>query len=74
VGHDPTRFTATESGGPYMDIETAVRAYRISDYERQRELRREQLRQAQRKLGASLGVLVGVALSAAAAWSVVGTV
>jgi hypothetical protein len=55
-----------------VDIETAVRAYRISDHERQRELRRQQLRQAQRKLGAALGLLAGVALSAAAAWSFVG--
>ena len=55
-----------------MDIETALRASGISDYERQRELRREQLRQAQRKFGAALGLLVGVTLAAAAAWSIGG--
>ena len=57
-----------------MDIETALRAYRISYYERQRELRRAQLRQAQRKLGAALGLLVGVTLAAVAASSVAGIV
>jgi hypothetical protein len=56
-----------------VDIETALTAYRISDYERQRELRRAQLRQAQLRLGAALGLAVGVAVSALAAWAVAGT-
>jgi hypothetical protein len=56
-----------------VDIETALTAYRISDYERQRELRRAQLRQVQLRLGAALGLAVGVAVSALAAWAVAGT-
>jgi hypothetical protein len=56
-----------------VDIETALSAYRISDYERQRELRRAQLRQLRLRLGAALGLAVGVTVSAVAAWAVTGT-
>jgi ferric-dicitrate binding protein FerR (iron transport regulator) len=57
-----------------VEIETALRAYRISDLQRRRELRLSELRQAQRKLGVALGLVAGVALSALAAWSFAGVV